>query len=58
MDRFRVKILVLCFKNSFYQPLTVKENLQLAQYIKKIDKTRIVFIRKFRNWDKANKKPV
>ena len=59
MDRFRGKNIGIVFqKPHFINSLTVKENLQLAQYIsKKIDKTRISsLLESLGIVDKANKK--
>ena len=59
MDRFRGKNIGIVFqKPHFINSLTVKENLQLAQYIsKKIDKTRIgSLLESLGIEDKANKK--
>ena len=59
MDRFRGKNIGIVFqKPHFINSLTVKENLQLAQYIsKKIDKTRInSLLESLGIKDKANKK--
>ena len=59
MDRFRGKNIGIVFqKPHFINSLTVKENLQLAQYIsKKIDKTRITsLLESLGIVDKANKK--
>ena len=59
MDRFRGKNIGIVFqKPHFINSLTVKENLQLAQYIsKKIDKTRInSLLGSLGIEDKANKK--
>ena len=59
MDRFRGKNIGIVFqKPHFINSLTVKENLQLAQYIsKKIDKTRInTLLESLGIEDKANKK--
>ena len=59
MDRFRGKNIGIVFqKPHFINSLTVKENLQLAQYIsKKIDKTRInSLLESLVIEDKANKK--
>ena len=59
MDRFRGKNIGIVFqKPHFINSLTVKENLQLAQYIsKKIDKTRISsLLERLGIEDKANKK--
>lgn len=59
MDRFRGKNIGIVFqKPHFINSLTVKENLQLAQYIsKKIDKTRISsLLDSLGIEDKANKK--
>ena len=61
MDRFRGKNIGIVFqKPHFINSLTVKENLQLAQYIsKKIDKTRISsLLESLGIEDKANKKTV
>jgi len=59
MDQFRGKNIGIVFqKPHFINSLTVKENLQLAQYIsKKIDKTRInSLLESLGIEDKANKK--
>ena len=59
MDRFRGKNIGIVFqKPHFINSLTVKENLQLVQYIsKKIDKTRInSLLESLGIKDKANKK--
>jgi putative ABC transport system ATP-binding protein len=59
MDRFRGKNIGIVFqKPHFINSLTVKENLQLAQYIsKKIDKTRInSLLESLGIEDKADKK--
>ena len=59
MDRFRGKNIGIVFqKPHFINSLTVKENLQLAQYISnKIDKTRInSLLESLGIEDKANKK--
>ena len=59
MDRFRGKNIGIVFqKPHFINSLTVKENLQLAQYIsKKIDKIRInTLLESLGIEDKANKK--
>ena len=59
MDRFRGKNIGIVFqKPHFINSLTVKENLQLAQYIsKKIDKTRInSLLESLGIENKANKK--